>query len=473
MAKQYIMAIGLKCVVNDKKQEKELPAVKAALHKIRPSLIVSEIDKDKAAFTLEKYEDAEKLIRGIYKYSLDRNDTPNDENELCFRIILMVGDSASQTLFAKAVNLVTITMSECNEQSDSYPVQVYITEEIYENLTPRYRDLYHSAIEVGDTVVHQRFSEQAQRCFVVSPIGAENTEIRKRADLVFERYIKPACETTNFVPVRGEMMRGNLISPEIMEALQSDPMVVVYIGSPKLGWNPNVMIELGARILTGAPYLIIKDITSDGKPYDLPFDLKDNRVVDIPEQEEKDLELGAIKIRTIRDRIKEISNVGDQWNYLYPGAAVEIKIGDEKEGASRFTDVSKKLETLFELKGIAGREVSSVIDHLLEKMPSFQIGPFNEEQANLVGRLLVPANPRVSRIHATVPIVFQKHHKYQGRAFLPIIVSYSFNRLTNILRLRILYIDVTSATKLDEQKGYYICSLTGNGKIDLDGFKKP
>ena len=49
MAKQYIMAIGLKCVVNDKKQEKELPAVKAALHKIRPSLIVSEIDKDKAA----------------------------------------------------------------------------------------------------------------------------------------------------------------------------------------------------------------------------------------------------------------------------------------------------------------------------------------------------------------------------------------------------------------------------------------
>ena len=468
MTKQYIMAIGVKCVVNDKEKERELPAVKAAIHKIRPSLIVSEIDKDKATLMLEKYEDAEKLIRGIYKYCLDLN----DEKKLCFVIILMVGDSADQILFAKAVNLVSITMRECKEQSDIYPVQVYITEEIYENLNPRYRDLYHSAIEVGDTVVHQRFSENAQRCFVVSPIGDEDTEIRKRADLVFERYIKPACETTNFRPVRGEMMRGNLILPEIMDALQSDPVVVVYLGSPKLGWNPNVMIELGARILTGAPYLIIKDSTSDGKPYDLPFDLKDNRVVDIPEQEEKDLELGAIKIRTIRDRIKEISNIGDQWDHLYPGATVEIKIGDENEGASRFTDVSKKLETLFELKGIAGREVSSVIEHLLERMPSFQIKPFNEEQANLVGRLLVPAHPRLSRIHATVPIVFQKHHKYQGRAFLPIIVSFSFNKLTNILRLRILYIDVTSATKLDEQKGYYICSLTGNGKIDLDGSKK-
>jgi hypothetical protein len=116
--------------------------------------------------------------------------------------------------------------------------------------------------------------------------------------------------------------------------------------------------------------------------------------------------------------------------------------------------------------------VSSVIEHLLERMPSFQIKPFTEEQANLVGRLLVPAHPRLSKIYATVPIVFQKHDKYQGRAFLPIIVSFSFNRLTNILRLRILYIDVTSATKMDEQKGYYICSLTGNGKIDLGDSKK-
>jgi len=218
------MAIGVKCVVSDKEKKRELPAVKAALNKIRPSLMVSEIDKDKATLMLEKYEDAEKLIKGIYKYCLDLN----DENKLCFQIILMVGDSADQVLFAKAINLVSITMRECNEQFDIYPVQVYITEETYENLNPGYRDLYHSAIEVGDTVVHQRFSENVQRCFVVSPIGDENTEIRKRADLVFERYIKPACETTNFRPVRGEMMRGNLIMPEIMDALQSDPVVVVY-----------------------------------------------------------------------------------------------------------------------------------------------------------------------------------------------------------------------------------------------------
>jgi len=266
-------------------------------------------------------------------------------------------------------------------------------------------------------------------------------------------------------------MRDNYVFQEIMEALQSDPMVIVYLGPPKLGWNPNVMMELGARILTGAPYLVITDSTSDGKQYNLPFNLRDNRVVDIPEQEENNLELGAIKIRTIRERIKD-ADKDDRWDYLYPGATVEIQIGDESEGASKFKEASKKLETLFEMKGIVGREVSSVVDHLLEKMPPFQIKPFNEEQANLVGRLLVPTSSRVSRIHATVPIVFQNHHTYKGRAFLPIIVSFTFNKLTNILRLRILYIDVTSATKLDEQKGYYICSLTGNGKIDLDGSKK-
>jgi len=469
MTNQLVMAIGLDYAVNDREQGREHPSVEAALHALRPSLALSEIEKNKATLTFHSYDDAEELIKATYKYCSDTNDSLT--KKLCFDIILIVGDTDTPPIFARAANILASAMQERKEQASIYPVQVYITKEIYQTLGPHYQDLYHSAIEIASTVVHQRFSSDAQRCFVVSPIGAEGSETRKRADLVFERYIKPACETTPFRPVRGEMMRGNYIVSELLDALQSDPMVIVYLGPPKLGWNPNVMFELGIRITTSAPYIVIKDSTSDGNPYDLPFDLKDNRVVDIPEQEETKPELAAIKIRTIRERILA-STQENQWDYLYPGATIDMKIGDLSEAGSKFTEASRELETLFEFKGIIGKELSPVIKHLLEKMPSCQRQPFIEEQGSLIGKLLVPGFG-VHDAHATVPIVFQMHQKYKGRAFLPIIVRYNFNKLTNVLRLRVLYVDVTSATQLDDEKGYYICALTGDRGIDLSALQSP
>jgi hypothetical protein len=464
MPNQFIMAIGLDYGVE--RQGKETPSVKAALHSLRPSLTLSEIEKNKATLTLDDYDAAEELIKAIYEHSSNTTDQLNETTTSRFNIILTMGDTA--ILFAtaaKAANILASAMQKSQEQASTYPVQVYITKEIYETLRPHYKDLYHSAIEIASTFVHQRFSENAQRCFVVSPIGQEGTRTRQRADFVFERYIKPACETTPFRPVRGEMMRGNYIMSELLDALQSDPMVIVYLGPPKEGWNPNVMFELGTRMATGAPYLVIKDSTSDDKPYELPFDLKDNRVVDVPEHEETNLELAAIKIRTLRDHILETVKE-NQWDYLYPGATVDMKIGDSTGKESRFTEASRELETLFELKAIIGKGVSSVIEHLLQMMPSCQRQPLLEEQQNLIGKLVVPALGGVQSVHATIPIVFQRHQKYKGRAFLPIIVRYNFNRLTNVLRLRILYVDVTSATKLDE-KGYYVCALTSETGIDL------
>ena len=63
------------------------------------------------------------------------------------------------------------------------------------------------------------------------------------------------------------------------------------------------MYELGARDRTSAPYVVIKDSTSNDKYYDLPFDIKDNRIVYVPEHEDDNPESIATKIRTIRDMI--------------------------------------------------------------------------------------------------------------------------------------------------------------------------
>lgn len=40
-----------------------------------------------------------------------------------------------------------------------------------------------------------------KKCFVVSPIGNDGSDIRKRADQVFKYIISPACEECEFEPI--------------------------------------------------------------------------------------------------------------------------------------------------------------------------------------------------------------------------------------------------------------------------------
>ena len=59
-----------------------------------------------------------------------------------------------------------------------------------------------------------------KKCFVVSPIGGEGTDIRKRADQVFKYIISPVCETCGFDAVRVDHIN------------QADPFKVVENSKP-------------------------------------------------------------------------------------------------------------------------------------------------------------------------------------------------------------------------------------------------
>ena len=45
-------------------------------------------------------------------------------------------------------------------------------------------------------------SENMRKCFVVSPIGEDGSDVRKRADQVFKYIIAPVCDETGFDPIR-------------------------------------------------------------------------------------------------------------------------------------------------------------------------------------------------------------------------------------------------------------------------------
>src|SRR4029077_9763542 len=83
-----------------------------------------------------------------------------------------------------------------------------------------------------------------------------------------------------------------------------------------------------------------------------------------------------------------------------------------------------------------------------------QCEKFRSEQAELIGRILMGD---CERINATIPFYFNNHRNFTSRAFMPVIHSFATPQ-AGVLRLRVVYIEVTGAIK-KHQDGYYYCNL--------------
>jgi hypothetical protein len=115
-------------------------------------------------------------------------------------------------------------------------------------------------------------SEQAaKRCFVISPIGAEGSEVREHADDVYDYIIKPAMEACGIAAFRSDHLREpGKISEQMFRCIIHDDLVVAVL----TGHNPNVFYELAIAQAAGRPVIILLQ-----KGQALPFDIQDLRCV--------------------------------------------------------------------------------------------------------------------------------------------------------------------------------------------------
>ncbi len=111
-----------------------------------------------------------------------------------------------------------------------------------------------------------------KRCFVISPIGDEGSEIRDHADDVFEFIIKPALEGTGIKPVRSDQMSetGRITQQMFREILHADLCVAVLTG-----YNANVFYELAVAQCAARPIIVLIE-----KGQEMPFDVKDLRAIE-------------------------------------------------------------------------------------------------------------------------------------------------------------------------------------------------
>jgi hypothetical protein len=132
-------------------------------------------------------------------------------------------------------------------------------------------------------------------CFVICPIGEQESETRKRSDQVLKHIIRPAVESCGYGAVRAdEIDKPGIITSQVIQHIVSDQLVVADLTER----NPNVFYELAIRHALRKPLVqIIK------KGESIPFDVAGTRTISV---DHRDLDSVENAKNEICDQIKAL-----------------------------------------------------------------------------------------------------------------------------------------------------------------------
>ena len=327
-------------------------------------------------------------------------------------------------------------------------------------------------------------------CFVISPMGTEDSPVRERADYVLNTYIGPACKAAEYDALRADAGVGRDIVQGTNTALQNAPMAVAYMGRPTAEsvpapgefpscWNANVMIEIGYRLASRLPLIFLCD--QDALPH-LPLSLKARNVIGLPRPDPANPGWVDPQRQKTVDRLTRQIRDEEQAMRLLDSAHPLAAINAANSQAERpdnllYTAASVAANSLFfgneQGRRLVGRRMDQFLDELKKRMHPAQWRAFERDQIEARTKL-----SQGEQAIAKVPIVFERHENpnYNHRAFLPIIVQ-DYRPPEdgfNWFNLRVLYLNVTTATeKVKDGNGeeYYECRLDHRSDRSLEPLK--
>lgn len=136
---------------------------------------------------------------------------------------------------------------------------------------------------------------EKKKCFVISPIGEEGSEVRRRADQILRHVVSPAAEACGFETVRADQIaEPGLITTQIIQHIIDDPLVIADL----TGSNPNVFYELAVRHAIRKP--LVQIIQKNEK---IPFDVAGMRTIPV---DHKDLDSVQEAKSEIEKQIKAV-----------------------------------------------------------------------------------------------------------------------------------------------------------------------
>ena len=179
-------------------------------------------------------------------------------------------------------------------------------------------------------------------CFVISPIGSDESETRKRSDQVLNHIIKPAAESCEYTVRRADHIStpGSITNQLILDVINADLVI-----ADLTGLNPNVMYELGIRHAARVPTI---HIIENGQR--LPFDLSTHRTIFL---NHNDLDSADNARRSIVSQIEDVHDNPTGWDNP---VTVALNVS-ELHGSDQIQDrtLAEIVEELQEIRSIVLR----------------------------------------------------------------------------------------------------------------------
>lgn len=136
--------------------------------------------------------------------------------------------------------------------------------------------------------------ESAKTCFVIGPIGDEESPERKHSNKVLRTLIKPVVDEYGYrIVTSNEIPKPGSITPEIINHLIDDDLVIADLTTH----NPNVFYELGIRHAAHKPFI---HMIMEEQP--IPFDIADMRTIFIT----FDAEIIKVRRRELKEQIEHL-----------------------------------------------------------------------------------------------------------------------------------------------------------------------
>lgn len=113
-------------------------------------------------------------------------------------------------------------------------------------------------------------TKEKKMCFVITPIGDNNSDIRRHIDGIIDQAIMPALGDKYDIIVAHRKYEIGSINEKVIRSVFEAELVIANLTNT----NPNVMYELAIRHSFGKPAIVIAE-----KDTKLPFDVIDENTI--------------------------------------------------------------------------------------------------------------------------------------------------------------------------------------------------